>query len=90
MLICSTSAPHPFPSDKVVKGGIEDMFVWVDARGNYHCLFHLMYGCGNCGSHAYSADGLRWTYTGVAYTAETNFTDGGTTVRGPRVVLRWS
>jgi hypothetical protein len=37
-----------------VKGPIEDMFMWVDKRGGYHTLFHLMYGCSNCGSHAYS------------------------------------
>ena len=47
----------PLFSDKVVKGGIEDMFLWVDARGGYHAIFHLMYGCGTCGSHAYSSDG---------------------------------
>ena len=37
-----------------VNGPIEDMFMWVDKRGGYHTLFHLMYGCENCGSHAYS------------------------------------
>jgi hypothetical protein len=41
-------------SKKVVKGAIEDMFMWVDKRGGYHTLFHLMYGCDTCGSHAYS------------------------------------
>lgn len=71
---------EPLFSDKVVKGGIEDMFLWVDERGGYHAIFHLMYGCGTCGSHAYSADGLHWTYTGIAYTATTKFTDGTTTV----------
>ena len=35
-----------------------------------------MYGCENCGSHAYSKNGVAWTYTGVAYNAFTNFTDG--------------
>jgi ribosomal protein L37E len=39
---------------QVVKGAIEDMFMWVDKRGGYHTLFHLMYGCDTCGSHAYS------------------------------------
>lgn len=39
---------------QAVKGPIEDMFMWVDKRGGYHTLFHLMYGCDTCGSHAYS------------------------------------
>jgi hypothetical protein len=63
-------------SEKDVTGAIEDMFMWVDKRGNFHTVFHLMYGCGTCGSHAYSPDGIHWTYTGVAYTAKTKFTDG--------------
>lgn len=67
-------------STKDVNGPIEDMFLWVDRRGNYHALFHLMYGCDTCGSHAYSRDGLNWVYTGKAYTSATEFTDGGTTV----------
>ena len=66
---------------------------WIDANGNFHCLFHLMsaasrrprlyrglthaarYDCDNCGSHAFSVDGRHWTYTGIAYTAKTSFTD---------------
>jgi hypothetical protein len=35
-----------------------------------------MYGCKTCGSHAFSADGEHWTYTGEAYTALTKYTDG--------------
>lgn len=69
-------------SDEVVTGGIEDMFLWMDKRGGFHCLFHLMYGCGTCGSHAFSTDGLHWTYTGVAYTSATKFTDGTETTFG--------
>lgn len=55
----------PLFSKKEVPGPIEDMFLWIDENGNFHCLFHLMYGCDNCGSHAFSSDGLHWTYTGV-------------------------
>lgn len=66
----------PLFSVEDVKGPIEDMFLYVDGRGHFHCLFHLMYDCKNCGSHAYSVDGLRWTYTGIAYSANTTFTDG--------------
>lgn len=59
-----------------VGGAIEDMHLYRDARGNYHCLFHQMFDCDNCGGHAYSADGLHWTWTGTCYTAKTQFTDG--------------
>lgn len=33
----------PLFSAKAVPGGIEDMFLWKDRRGGYHCLFHLMH-----------------------------------------------
>ena len=62
------------------------MFLWIDKRGVFHCLFHLMYGCGErgstCGSHGFSLDGVHWTYTGVAYTSVTKYNDG-TTVEYP-------
>ena len=45
-------------------GGLEDMFLWTDARGHYHAVFHVMFGCDTCTGHAFSADGLSWTYTG--------------------------
>lgn len=60
------------------KGGIEDMFIWVDARKNYHAIFHIMYGCETCIGHAHSADGQSWTWTGIAATADTTYTDGTT------------
>lgn len=95
-------------------GGQEDMFMWVDARGNYHTIFHQMYGCpasqlhaeddavrpiqdtaarrrrptpsppkpkggDNCVSHAFSADGHKWTLTGIAATSDTHYTDGTST-----------
>eukprot|EP00041_Stephanoeca_diplocostata_P029789 m.887075 g.887075 ORF g.887075 m.887075 type:complete len:401 (+) comp23634_c0_seq3:572-1774(+) len=65
--------------DKDVPGGIEDMFLWVDKRGKFHALFHVMYGCGEhntCGGHAFSEDGRRWRWGGTAYTGLVNFTDG--------------
>jgi hypothetical protein len=73
-----TYSSEPVFSTKDVKGPIEDMFLYRDKRGGFHCLFHLMYGCDNCGSHAFSTDGARWTYTGVAYTSLTKYTDGST------------
>jgi len=33
-------------------GGLEDMFLWVDKRGNYHAVFHQMYACDTCTAHA--------------------------------------
>ena len=36
-------------------------------------------GGNNCVSHAFSADGTTWTFTGVAATADTHYTDGTST-----------
>ena len=63
-------------------GGLEDMFLWVDKRGNLHCVFHQMYICETCTAHAYSSDGIHWGYSGTAATAETKYTDGTTVVYG--------
>lgn len=63
-------------------GGLEDMFLWVDKRGHYHAVFHQMYTCETCTAHAYSPDGVSWTYTGTAATAETKYTDGTSEVYG--------
>ena len=71
-----------FPS--VGYRGLEDMFVWLDARGNAHAIFHHMDNatCPNvgdlpaCGGHAFSADGISWTYGGVAFGRSVNFADG--------------
>lgn len=57
-------------------GGLEDMFLWVDARGHYHAVFHQMYKCETCTAHACSEDGTTWKYTGTAATADTVYTDG--------------
>eukprot|EP00937_MAST-01D_sp_MAST-1D-sp2_P007874 g7874.t1 len=65
--------------------GLEDMHVYFDARGGVHSLFHHMDNatCPNvddlpaCGGHAFSADGTSWTYGGVAFGREVEFTDGG-------------
>eukprot|EP01065_Artemidia_motanka_P041135 TRINITY_DN5279_c2_g1_i1.p1 TRINITY_DN5279_c2_g1~~TRINITY_DN5279_c2_g1_i1.p1 ORF type:complete len:514 (+),score=143.63 TRINITY_DN5279_c2_g1_i1:56-1543(+) len=55
--------------------GTEDPFVYIDPRGNYHAVFHHMYGYHTStqwwldavGGHAFSADGITWTYSGVAW-----------------------
>ena len=61
----------------------EDPFVYRDAKGRFHAIFHQFAGCVDagatipaCGSHAYSADGKAWTYGGVAFNRTVQFTDG--------------
>lgn len=68
-------------SDKTVPGGIEDMFVWQDRRGNFHALFHVMYDCGEhspCGGHAFSVDGWKWMWGGTCYNGTVRYDDGST------------
>lgn len=55
--------------------GTEDQFLYEDDNGNFHAVFHHMYGTGTqyqwwldaTGGHAFSRDGWSWTYTGVAW-----------------------
>lgn len=54
----------------------EDPFVWgPDEAGAFHAIFHDR-SCSGCGGHAYSTDGARWFYTGLAYGPAVEFTDG--------------
>jgi hypothetical protein len=61
-------------------GGVEDPFLYFDSAGNFHGIFHMLYAVnatgdtpacekGLGGGHAFSpaGDGLRWTWTGLAY-----------------------
>ena len=67
---------EPMFTTQELGGAVEDPFVWVNRRGEFHALFHVQHGeCLNCGSHAYSATGAQgtWVYTGIAYTANTTF-----------------
>lgn len=59
-------------------GGVEDPFIWVDAEGHYHALFHMLYPAHpySGGGHAFSRDGVKWTWTGQAYDGNVTFTDG--------------
>lgn len=65
--------------------GTEDPHVYRDARGGFHALFHHMddADCADvdelpaCGAHAFSADGVAWTYGGVAFGRTVTFTDTG-------------
>ena len=63
-------------------GPTEDPFLYKDPRSVYHALFHNMYGCFPCGGHAFSKDGLTWTYTGGdAYGDMLNFTGASVLTR---------
>ena len=68
--------PNPNPSD-------EDPFLWMDIRGHMHMLLHHQDGDANQlrnGAHAYSRDGVSWTWSpSVAYTTEVAWEGGGST-----------
>ena len=63
---------------------VEDPYLYQDENDNWHALIHSLEGphmVGGVngalvGTHAFSADGLGWMYTGVAYTNMVNLTDG--------------
>jgi len=61
----------------------EDPFIWQDGRNNWHLLMHSLesdggFGGPKIGRHAYSRDGLYWTFGSrtLAYNTTVNFTDG--------------
>lgn len=65
-------------------GGYEDAFLWLDARGAWHILFHVWSSqvepqCVNAtvSAHGYSTDGLEW-FIGEKqpYNTSVAFTDG--------------
>ena len=70
------SADLIFGHESKNPGGIEDMFLWVDHKGHYHALFHMMFDCPNCTGHAYSPDGRYWKWTGVAADATAQYVLG--------------
>ena len=57
----STSAPW----GGSVKG-VEDPFLWIDTRGNWHALYHFVNGP-TPGGHACSRDGRVWSNVTAAY-----------------------
>lgn len=85
--------------------GTEDMMLYADKQGFFHAVFHHMYGVNTetawwllaAGGHAFSRDGVAWTYTGVAWGNSTaqgydaRFADGSsyhyTRLERPFVVL---
>ena len=65
-------------------GGYEDAFLWIDARGAWHMLFHVWNKniedqCANAtvSAHGYSSDGLQW-FIGETqpYNTSVAFADG--------------
>jgi len=56
----------------------EDPFLYYDAKGRYHAIVHNMnpHETRYCGAHAFSADGVNWTYGGLAYNNTVTFLDG--------------
>ena len=59
-------------------GGVEDPFLWVDETGHFHALFHMLFPAHpySAGGHAFSKNGLNWTWTGEAYDGNVTYTDG--------------
>jgi hypothetical protein len=60
---------------------VEDPFVYFDARGHAHALYHSMEAGDDprySGGHAFSADGVSWTYSGLAFGGVVAFTDNTT------------
>jgi hypothetical protein len=71
--------------------GVEDCFLYTDPQGRFHAIFHHMNGLNTtltwwlvaAGSHAFSSDGINWTFGGLAWGNSTtqgydiHYTDGG-------------
>jgi len=70
-------------SEPVFQNGNEDPFIWRDPRGNYHLLLHSLedgggFGGPKVGRHAFSRDGIKWTFNSdtLTYNVTVHFTDG--------------
>jgi hypothetical protein len=59
------------------KPSVEDPFLYRDARGRFHALFHR-FAHPNVSAHAFSADGLSWTFgdTTTPYNSSLRGADG--------------
>ena len=75
----------------------EDPFLYRDSRGGWHALLHRVGGNGgfacdentgvgcDVGAHAFSSNGLEWTYSKeVAYTTTVKWSDGETEILNRR------
>ncbi len=84
------------PYDGHTPEGLEDMFVWYDRETEtYHSLFHDMVvpegrEFHDALGHAFSEDGVNWTYTGEAAGTTVRYSDGTTTSSArarPRLII---
>jgi len=61
-------------------GGVEDPFLYRDKRGHFHALFHGGHQGGGykaSGAHAFSSNGVHWTFSlHASYTTDVCTTDG--------------
>lgn len=61
-------------------GGVEDPFLYRDVRGHFHALFHGGHQGGSykaAGAHAFSTDGITWSYSlSPAYITDISTADG--------------
>jgi len=66
-----------FPNTTIVPdSGLEDPFVYLDRRGVFHAVFHSQIEGDDerlCGGHAFSEDGITWTFGGTAWSNEVEF-----------------
>jgi hypothetical protein len=63
----------------VTQFGLEDQFLYRGEDGVFHALFHQQIEYDDeriCGGHAWSVDGINWTYGGTAYSNRVDFQDG--------------
>ena len=78
------------PYDVIVTqacGPGEDNFIYIDARGHFHCLYHRVpfQNLSAQGGHAYSADGYAWHVgAAAAYPAAQRYSDGTVARYGKR------
>ena len=62
--------------------GLEDPHIYRDARGAFHALFHAFSLNGSTlaerdfGGHAFSEDGLSWSWGGLAFGSSGTYSDG--------------
>ncbi len=72
----SPMLPLQLPEDV----GLEDPHLYRDSKGNFHALFHAFSlnssVSGDFGGHAFSVDGLTWTWSGLCFDNNVTYQDG--------------
>jgi hypothetical protein len=73
------AGPYIYPARRIPflhVHSVEDPFLWRNKRGSFHALFHNWAGS-TAGAHAYSPDGLTWTWSPTpTYTKTVELADG--------------